>query len=886
MTAVAAPSVPAPGVSRPRPRVGGKFLFAGEEKLWVRGVTYGAFRPNLDGEPFPARDVVERDFTSMIDAGVNAVRTFTVPPRWLLDLAVDAGLRVMVGIAWEQHVAFLEGRGRTRDIERRVRAGVRVCAGHPALLAYAVGNEIPAGIVRWTGRRRVARFLRRLYEAAKAEDPTGLVTYVNYPSTEYLRLPFLDFVCFNIYLESAERLTAYLARLHNLAGHRPLLLGELGLDSRRHGQERQARRLAEQVRAAYAAGCGGAFVFSWTDEWHRGGVEIEDWEFGLTTRDRRPKPALAAVRWAYDEAPFPPETAWPRVSVVVCIYNGESTVHDCLEGLSRLDYPDFEVIVVDDGSTDRTAAVAEEFGYRLIRTHNRGLSAARNTGIEAATGEIVAFIDGDASPDPHWLSYLALALSGGEYAGVGGPNIPLRANGAVADCVADAPGGPVHVLLSDTEAEHIPGCNMAFWKDALQEIGGFDPRFRVAGDDVDLCWRILERGWKLGFQPAAAVWHHQRDSVVAYWKQQRGYGAAEALLEAKWPEKYNLAGHATWGGRVYGHGLLRKLASRRRVYHGTWGEAGYQSLEEAPSGPVAGVWEAAAMPEWYLLLAGLALLSLLGTLWSPLLLCLPLLALAAGTSLLRAWAGVVGGRRREGSVPALLRWRQRALTALLHLLQPAARLRGRFLHGLTPWRSRVAELFAWPARRSLEIWRERPESLAATLESAESQIRRAGVAVIRAGPYDSWDLELRGGLLGVVRWRSCLEEHGRGRQLLRVRLEPETSSAGGLLVILPTLLAMLAALDGAAAASLALVGLAAAAAARIVLECGRAQAVAERAVAGIRSRAAAGRSGPAFSLSPDGIAPRRPGGGGSIDRSRRGELQRPELGRRSVGARP
>ncbi|OLE96918.1 MAG: hypothetical protein AUG75_14495 [Cyanobacteria bacterium 13_1_20CM_4_61_6] len=78
---------------------------------------------------------------------------------------------------------------------------------------------------------------------AKEEAPDSLVTYVNYPSTEYLRLDFLDFLCFNVYLESQERLQAYLGRLHTLAGERPVVMSELGLDSRRNGEHLQARTL-------------------------------------------------------------------------------------------------------------------------------------------------------------------------------------------------------------------------------------------------------------------------------------------------------------------------------------------------------------------------------------------------------------------------------------------------------------------------------------------------------------------------------------------------------------------------------------------------------------------------------------------------------------------
>src|ERR687883_756603 len=223
-------------------------------------------RRDADGTEYHSPDVVERDFAQMAANGVNAVRTYTVPPRWLLDAAQRHGLRVMVGLPWEQHVAFLDDKNRVRSIEERVRAGVRACAGHPAILCYTIGNEIPAPMVRWYGHRRVAQFLKRLYQAAKAEDPDGLVTYVNYPSTEYLELPFVDLVCFNVYLESQERLEAYLARLQNLAGDRPLVLAEIGLDSRRNGEDAQARALDWQVRRPFAAGRGGAFFFSWTGE--------------------------------------------------------------------------------------------------------------------------------------------------------------------------------------------------------------------------------------------------------------------------------------------------------------------------------------------------------------------------------------------------------------------------------------------------------------------------------------------------------------------------------------------------------------------------------------------------------------------------------------------
>jgi glycosyltransferase involved in cell wall biosynthesis len=803
--AAAARHVPAPPASRPRPRIGGKFFFAGAEKLYLRGVTYGPFRPEPDGCGYRTPAVVERDFARMAASGINSVRTYTVPPRWLLDAALRHGLRVMVGLPWEQHVTFLEDRGRARSIEARVREGVRACAGHPAVLCYAVGNEVPSGIVRWHGARRVESFLWRLYAAAREEDPGGLVTYVNYPSTEYLDLSFADLLCFNVYLERQERLEAYLARLHNLAGDRPLLLAEVGLDSRRNGLAGQARSLDWQLRTAFASGCAGAFAFAWSDAWHRGGHDIEDWDFGLTDRAGEPKPALAAVAEVFADVPVPAAQAWPRVSVVVCAYNAEATLRDTLDGVAALRYPDFEAIVVDDGSTDATAAIAMGYGCRLIRTSNRGLSAARNTGWREATGEIVAYLDADAHPDPEWLTYLALDFIGTPHVGVGGPNVPPSDAPLVADCVANAPGGPIHVLLSDREAEHLPGCNMAFRRAALQAVGGFDARFRVAGDDVDLCWRLQDRGWTLGFAPAAMVWHHRRRTVRGYWKQQVGYGRAEAMLERKWPDRYNGGGHVQWTGRIYGDGLLQPiLPPPGRIYGGVWGTAPFQRLYQPAPGMLRSL---PLMPEWYLGVALLLALSLVGLLWPPLLLALPLATAGVLAQLGQALRGGMRACFRRPMPPTAVAAR-RALTAALHLLQPLARLRGRLSHGISPWRRRGVRGMALPGPRVLSAWSEGWRDPADRLRTLDHALRRQRAVVAHGGDTDTWDLEVRDGTLGSVRLRMGVEEHGAGRQLVRLRAWPRPSGVALALAFGLLLLAAGAAADAAWAAT-AILGVAA-----------------------------------------------------------------------------
>jgi cellulose synthase/poly-beta-1,6-N-acetylglucosamine synthase-like glycosyltransferase len=753
-----------------RPQVRGKFLFVGTEKFYVRGVTYGPFRPGPDGCEYHDPPAVERDFALMAVNGINSVRVYSVPPRWLLDTAQRLGLFVLVGLPWEQHVAFLDHARQARDLERRVRNAVRSCDRHPAILAYSIGNEIPSPIVRWYGHRRVEAFLERLYWAVREEDPGGLVTYVNYPSTEYLELPFLDFVSFNVYLESQERLQAYVARLQNIAGERPLVMAELGLDSLGHGEAAQARSLEWQARTIFANGCAGLFVFSWTDEWHRGGHDIDGWQFGLTTIDREPRPALEAVRQVFQQLPFPVDDSWPFISVAVCSYNGSRTIRQSLEGLRRMSYPKFEVIVVDDGSTDTTAAIAGEYDVRLVRTANQGLSAARNLGWQTARGEIVAYLDDDASPDAHWLHYLAAVFVAGRFAGVGGPNIAFPDDGFVAECVDHAPGNPTHVLLTDREAEHLPGCNMAYRRECLEAIGGFDSQFRIAGDDVDLCWRLQENGWKLGFHPGAMVWHHRRPSVRAYWRQQVNYGRAEAMLERKWPEKYNAVGHLTWSGRLYGKGFWQMFKWTQRIYHGSWGRALFQSVYSLAPGRFGTF---LMMPEWYLALALLSVMSLCSAFYEPLRFSLGLMAFAFVPPAAHAW--LCGQRNFFRVEPRRrrLRWRFAALTAVLNFLQPAARLSGRLRQGLTPWRRRGADRMIFPWPRIVAIWSEKnwrgPEE---RLKALESVMRESGAVVVHGGDYDAWDLEVRGGMLGNARAALVIEEHGDGRQLVRLRAGP------------------------------------------------------------------------------------------------------------------
>lgn len=778
-----------------RPSARGKFLFADGQKFYLKGVTYGAFKPDETGNEYHDVDKIQRDFEQMSANKINTVRIpHTVPPRSLLDVAQACGLRVMVGLSAEQYLGYMiDRKKKLSEIEAMVGERVRSISGHPALLCYALGNEIQASVVRWLGPRVIERYLKKIFYAIKAEDPEGIVTYVNYPTTEYLRLPFLDAVCFNVYLESQERLYSYLMRLQNIAGDRPLIMSEIGLDALRNGVQKQADSLASQIRTTFAAGCAGAIVFSWTDEWYRAGHFVEDWAFGLTDRHRQPKPALESVRRAFDEAPACALQQPPRFSVIVCTYNGAKTIAECLDGLARLEYSNYEVIVVNDGSTDATESLVRNHCVRLINTNqNIGLSAARNVGLAAAEGEFIAYIDDDAYPDENWLCYLANSFASTQHVAIGGPNIEPPDN-FVAACVANAPGGPVHVLLTDELAEHLPGCNIAFRKSALQEIGGFDPRFTAAGDDVDVCWRLQDRGWTLGFSPASVVWHKARNSVGAYWRQQRGYGRAEALLDEKWPDKFNSAGHHTLKGRIYGKGFEHLLRVGTRVYHGVWGNAPFQSLYEQP----IGTWSSLpTMPEWYLIIAFLALVASLGWSWHPFFAAFPLLLFAIALTGAQALRGAAKASFRTEVHGWSTQFGLRLLTALLHLIQPLARLVGRLEYGLTFWRRLGALGFTRPRTLEAAQWTEDWLPPEKRIQQIEASLAAQRAIVLRGDAFARWDLEVRGGMFGATRLAVAVEDHGEGAQYIRCRAMPRFRQGGWIAILASGVIFAAAALHG------------------------------------------------------------------------------------------
>ena len=764
-----------------------KFFFEGDRKFFLKGVTYGPFKPDANGDFLGTPEQAKADFAMMNELGINLIRIYHVPPVWFLDCARDAGLRVMISIPWAEHVEFLNQGSMRRLIEKTVRKAVLANKGHEAIFAYLVGNEIPSTMVRWLGAKRVISFVEKLIGIARAADPRPLYSYASYPPTEYLLPQNVDFYSFNVYLERRADFEKYLARLQNLAEDKPLILGEFGLDTIRKGEEMQAGVLDWHLDVVVKGGAAGTVFFSWTDEWFTGGHDITDWAFGLVTRDRKPKKAFYVLKEKLaGEGSITSRVRlekYPRVSVIVCSYNGAQTLKDCLESLDRINYPDFEIVLVDDGSKDNTQELVAAFGksradraartgekppdFKNIVQKNMGLSHARNMGARAASGDVFAYTDGDCMPDPDWLYYLVGTLISGNYAGVGGPNISPPAANWIQAAVAGAPGGPSHVLLTDVVAEHIPGCNMAFHRWAFDNVGGFDTEYRKAGDDVDFCWRLQTNGGVIAFSPSAIVWHYRRFTLTAFRKQQEGYGEAESMLRFKHLIFFGPTGTAKWKGQIYGTPRFTWLLNKPVIYHGVFGQGLFQSIYPTPQSDVAAYLSSI---EWVALTVFIFILSI------PIYNLRIVPYLMFGGTFLVALSYMMHARI-EAKFDTI---RARLLVTFLAFAQPLGRGWARYFTWLkfkqTPHATiaaREKDVTAAQHRggvTKLNFWSEQGTGREKLLAEIFSLLETEDWRYSTDTGWKDWDAQIYGNQWWSIKLRTVTEYHGGGKCLTRVRL--------------------------------------------------------------------------------------------------------------------
>ncbi|MGH7949657.1 MAG: glycosyltransferase, partial [Candidatus Binataceae bacterium] len=667
----------------------------------------------------------------------------------VLDLAAHAGLPSLIEIKIDP--ADVRDPDRWRGAVSRAAHLANILRGRPALLGYLVDCALNQDELRAIGLERTRRRLRYLLSVLKQRDDRIMVALRHRAATCALMLVDEDFIYADVPAVSPAELRNYVIGLHNLAESRPVVL-EFAEAS---PQQDQAVALAFGTGAAGVVAPPVPAKIPTSQDWL--GAKL------LRASDLMPFVTLNGAC-----PPGPSRT--PMVSVVVCAYNAERTMRACLESLRHIAYPNFEVVIVDDGSRDRTAEIASEFPeFRLIRQPNKGLALARNVGLHAARGEIIAYTDSDCVVDPHWISIMVRAMEEGGFDGCGGPNYAPHEEGRIQGCVAASPGAPSHVLVADDRAEHLAGCNMMFTKAALVKVGGFDARFSTAGDDVDMCWRLIDAGCTLGYSPAAFVWHYRRNTITAYYGQQKGYGRAEAMLFELYPERFNGLSQIKWRGTIPGLARTIPGGARRRIRWSLTHPAAAAAIFDAPLSvakclPLTG--------EWTLVWAIVALtFAVAGLSVMP---ALAMLTLGPIWSLYYAWHAPLE-RCHDG-------FKSRLLIAFLAFTGPMARSIERYKTRVrlardaafdSPARQRPAWSFF---RRALGLayWNETCVTRERLIDRLIKAAARAGYAALIDQGWNDYDIEIHPNPWVKLQLKTADEEHEGARiknhVIARVRL--------------------------------------------------------------------------------------------------------------------
>ncbi len=228
----------------------------------------------------------------------------------------------------------------------------------------------------------------------------------------------------------------------------------------------------------------------------------------------------------------------PKISIVICAYNVSQLIDNVLHSLEQQTFRDFEVIVVNDGSTDDTSAAARKWQDRLklnvLDCPHQGLSATRNAGINAARAEIVAIIDADCRALPNWVEEVHRQIDINQEMVVTG-NTKIPPSTFLGDCISGLgyPGG-AHLGFEkmwpvDQKGYtiHLAGGNCGFRKSRIEGLGAFDPRLTITADDVSLSLKVLQNGLKIKYNPKMVMYHPPRKDLKSFigWHYARGKGS-------------------------------------------------------------------------------------------------------------------------------------------------------------------------------------------------------------------------------------------------------------------------------------------------------------------------------------------------------------------------
>jgi GT2 family glycosyltransferase len=526
-------------------RTHGKFLSRDGGKFLLKAMRL----PGIDGAlDLSEKLALRRRLDELVAANVNTLILTEAQAETVLGVAGQAGLYAIVEITIDPRE--LTSASGIHDAMARAAQTVSILRGYPALMGFLIDCPIEDSALPSSGldllRNELAALVRTIHES-HGNELIGFKRHADAPALAtsgaeisqaisnrlsqklgqkisrglcealtYVKLARID----------AADLGAAIAALHRLAAARPLVI-EFGEDI--SGQE-------DVVAHAFGLGAAGVVAPAMRPATSPGWQNLRM----LSAGDLLPFAQIVG-----SSAPLPATT--PMVSVVVLARDDELTIAACLESIGRLQYPNCEVIVVDDGSRDGTANIAASLGcprpIRIMRERRAGFGAACNAAMRAAGGQFIAFTRADCTVDADWLALGVRSMLEGRLDGCRGSIYPAPAAAGIATRAIASLAAPVTVEVDKGRAVLLSHRNMIVRKASLIAVGGFDSRFVDGGGDADLSARMIEAKLTLGWCPAGFVWRCASTGVGEFYRRRIRHGHTDALLAIKHPD---ILGAALW----------------------------------------------------------------------------------------------------------------------------------------------------------------------------------------------------------------------------------------------------------------------------------------------------------------------------------------------------
>jgi GT2 family glycosyltransferase len=531
-------------------RIHGKFLSRNGEKFLVKAMRLPGVGSALD---LTEKLALRRRLDELAAANVTALILSDGQAETVLGVAGQAGLYAMVEITIDSRK--LNSADEVRKALARVAQTVSVLRGYPALIGFLIdcsgdGRKIPPAALEAL-RRGLTALVRTIHESCDSpliafKRPVNALIAMGTtgPAAELSQELSItigeDFSYIELSRIAPADFGPTVIALHRIAAARPLVI-EFGEEF--PGQE-------EVVAHAFGLGAAGVVAPATQPAASSGWQALRMLSAGelLPFAQVGGSPVLL------------PEVT-PMVSVVVVTRDNESTIAACLESIGNMRYPNCEVIVADDGSRDRTAAIAATVAIgkpvRVVRGSRAGFGAACNEAMRVARGEFIAFTRADCAVDADWLAFAVRVIAEGNLEGCCGPiylshaaHATQAADGIVAHAIESSASSisarpfsanPISSGTANDREMLLSDCNMIVRKSSLAAVGGFDPRFTDGGGDADLSARMIDAGMALGWCPAGMVWRGPSAGVGEFYRERLGRGRAAAMLASKHPGRFGVA---------------------------------------------------------------------------------------------------------------------------------------------------------------------------------------------------------------------------------------------------------------------------------------------------------------------------------------------------------